>query len=48
MLNPFLVIQAGLSMGAAIFEAHRGNGVLAVVYLSWAVSNLMMSFLGGK
>lgn len=47
-MNPFLLIQAGLSVGAAAVEAGRGNVKLCIVYCAWAVSNAAMATIGGK
>lgn len=46
--NPFLVIQAVLSLGACIFELNRGNFKLAGVYFAWMISNMLMSMIEGK
>jgi len=48
VLNWFMVAGAILMAGASITEILRGNWLLAAVYVSYCVANIMLSMMGGK
>lgn len=45
-MNWFMLAQAVLSAGAAMWEIHRENWHMAVVYAAWTVSNLALAYMG--